>query len=307
MGNSDNSSISFVKDNTAKLLSYDDLTKSQRLSADNTIELFNSISAEKRGLGRTHLITHHIDTGNSPPIRQRYYRLSPEKQRVLCNELDEMLALGVVEPCESPWCSPVLLSPKKDGKLRFCLDSRKLNSVTKKDAYKLPYMSEILDNLSNACYLSSIDLSKAFWQIPIEECDRDKTAFYIPSRGSFRFVTTPFGLTNAPATQQRLVDILFYGPEFENCVFVFLDDIIVVSPNFDHHMAMLLRVYNKLKSANLTINFTKSKFFRTELKYLGYVVNSNGLQVDPGKVDVILNFPVQSAKFVLVHFQIHFA
>lgn len=93
--------------------------------------------------------------------------MSPEKQRILGEELDTMLQLGVVEPCESPWSSPVLLTPKKDGKLRFCLDSRKLNSVTRKDAYKLPYVSEILDNLKNAKYLSSIDLSKAFWQIPI--------------------------------------------------------------------------------------------------------------------------------------------
>lgn len=279
-----------------KLHSYNNLSDTQRINADNIIRQFHDISAEKRGLGRTHLISHRIDTGDSPPIRQRYYRLSPEKQRIACEELDEMLKLGVVEPCESPWSSPVLLTPKKDGKLRFCLDSRKLNSVTKKDAYKLPYVSEILDSLKNARYLSSIDLSKAFWQIPIEPNDRDKTSFYVPTRGSFRFVTTPFGLTNAPATQQRLVDILFYGPEFENCVFVFVDDIIIASPSFEHHMAMLLRVHEKLQKANLTINYEKSKFFRNELKYLGYVVNSKGLHVDPSKVEAILNIPTPTNK-----------
>lgn len=98
--------------------------------------------------------------------------MPPEKLRIICDELDEMLKLGVVEPCENLWSSPILLTPKKDGKLRFCLDSRKLNSVTRKDAYKLPYISEILDNLKNAKYLSSIDLSKAFWQTAIAENDR---------------------------------------------------------------------------------------------------------------------------------------
>lgn len=290
------SEITSVSKTNVLLHSYSDLSHDQRVTADNIIEQFSNISTEKRGLGRTHLITHHIDTGDSLPIRQRYYRLSPERQRILSEQLDEMLSLGVVEECESPWSSPVLLTPKKDGTLRFCLDSRKLNSVTKKDAYKLPYISEILDNLKNAKYLSSIDLSKAFWQIPIAENDRNKTAFYIPHRGTFRFVTMPFGLTNSPATQQRLVDTLFYGPEFENSVFIFIDDIIVISSSFEKHISLLLKVHKKLVMANLTINFEKSVFFRNQLKYLGYVIDSNGLHVDPAKIDCILNYPTPKNK-----------
>lgn len=278
------------------LHSYDDLDPTQKAATDAIIENFNSISSERVGLGRTNLVEHHIDTGDSPPIRQRYYRLPPQKLRIISEEFDTMLQLGVVEPCESPWSSPVLLTPKKDGKLRFCLDSRKLNSVTRKDAYGLPYVSEILDNLKNAKYLSSVDLSKAFWQTPIAEKDRDKTAFYVPTRGTFRFVTMPFGLTNAPATQQRLVDNLFGGPEFENSVFAFLDDIIIISADFQGHISLLEKVYEKLKLAKLTINLEKSIFLRKELKYLGYVVNSNGLQVDPSKVEAILNFPTPTTK-----------
>lgn len=288
--------INTVSEYTSMLHSYNELTECQRVTADNIIDQFKDISTEKCGLGRTNLVSHHIDTGDSLPIRQRYYRVSPEKQRILSEELDEMLALGVVEECESPWSSPVLLIPKKDGKLRFCLDSRKLNSVTKKDAYKLPYITEILDNLKNAKYLSSIDLSKAFWQIPIAETDRNKTAFYIPHRGTFRFVTMPFGLTNSPATQQRLVDTLFYGPEFENSVFVYIDDIVVASSDFETHISLLLKVHKKLKMANLTINFEKSVFFRSELKYLGYVINSKGLHVDPSKIETIINYPTPTNK-----------
>lgn len=288
--------VNTVSEANVMLHSYHELTDNQRVTADNVIDQFKDISTEKRGLGRTNLVMHQIDTGDSIPIRQRYYRVSPEKQRILSEELDEMLALGVVEECESPWSSPVLLIPKKDGRLRFCLDSRKLNSVTKKDAYKLPYISEILDNLKNAKYLSSIDLSKAFWQIPISEADRNKTAFYIPHRGTFRFVTMPFGLTNSPATQQRLVDTLFYGPEFENSVFVYIDDIVVASPDFESHISLLLKVHKKLKMANLTINFEKSVFFRNELKYLGYVINSKGLHVDPSKIETIVNYPTPTNK-----------
>jgi hypothetical protein len=279
---------------------YDNLDDTKRRLADNIIEQFKDISYERKGLGETKMITHNIDTGDAQPIRQRYYRMSPEKQRILVDQVDEMLSLDVIEPCESAWSSPVLLVTKKNGQPRFCLDSRKLNSFTKRDAYSLPYVSEILDNLRDARYLSSIDLSKAFWQIPIAERDRDKTAFYIPGRGTLRFKRTAFGLTNAPATQQRLVDLLFR--DFELQVFCFLDDIIIVTQDFDSHVSLLLRVLDKLKSANLTVNLEKCKFFRDQLNYLGYVVDKDGLRTDPEKVVAILNYPTPSCRKDLKRF-----
>lgn len=277
------------------LYDYEDLNDTQKTVADDIVRKFKNISFAEKGLGRTNLIKHRINTENAEPIRQRYYRMSPEKQRIITEQVDEMLALDVIEPCKSPWSSPVLVVGKKDGNPRFCLDSRKLNSVTKKDAYSLPYVSEILDNLKDARYLSSIDLSKAFWQILIEETDREKTAFYVPGRGTFMFKVTPFGLTNAPATQQRLVDTLF-GPEFELKVFAYLDDIIVVSKEFDEHVTLLQQVLEKLHSANLTVNLEKCQFFRNNLRYLGYVVDAQGLRTDPEKVESILNFPTPSNK-----------
>lgn len=280
--------------------SYDKLNESQKAIADNIIEQFKEISFERKGLGQTTLITHRIDTGDAQPIRQRYYRMSPEKQRILGEQVEEMLALDVVEPCESAWSSPVLLVSKKNGKPRLCLDSRKLNSVTKRDAYNLPYISEILDNLRDARYLSSIDLSKAFWQINIAPEDRDKTAFYVPGKGTLRFKRTAFGLTNAPATQQRLVDLLF--GEFGNNVFAYLDDIIIVNREFSGHVTLLSKVVEKLKIANLTVNLEKCEFFRSQLKYLGYVVDSSGLRTDPEKVDAILNYPTPSSQKDLKRF-----
>lgn len=277
------------------LKSYSLLDSHQKLIADDILEHFKEISFEKKGLGSTHLIEHRIDTGDAIPIKQRYYRLSPEKKRIISEQVDEMLNLDVIEPCESPWSSPVLVVTKKDGNPRFCLDSRKLNSVTKKDAYNLPYITEILDNLKDAKFLSSIDLSKSFWQIPIRPSDREKTAFYVPGRGTFMFKVTAFGLSNAPATQQRLVDSLF-GPEFELKVFCYLDDIIIVSQTFQEHVTLLHRVLQKLQDANLTINLSKCQFFRKELRYLGYLVDDQGLRTDPAKVEAILNFPTPTTK-----------
>ncbi|CAG9134600.1 unnamed protein product [Plutella xylostella] len=211
-----------------------------------------------------------------------------------------MLELDVVDRCESAWSSPVLIVYKSNGQPRFCLDSRKLNSVTKRDAYNLPYVSEILDNLRDAKFLSSVDLSKAFWQIPIAPEDQEKTAFYVPGRGTLKFKTTAFGLTNAPATQQRLVDMLF--GDFDLKTFAYLDDIIVVSSSFEEHVSLLLRVLEKLKHANLTINLEKCKFFRSQLKYLGYVVDEHGLRTDPSKVEAILNYPTPTSRKDLKRF-----
>lgn len=284
-----------MNEKSTHVTSYMKLDSYQRVIADDVIERFKAISYEERGLGRTNLITHRIDTGDAIPIRQRYYRMSPEKSRIINEQVQEMLQLDVIEPCESSWSSPVLVVNKKNGKPRFCLDSRKLNSVTIKDAYNLPYISEILDNLRDVRYLTSLDLSKSFWQIPLSDNDKNKTAFFVPGRGTFCFKTMAFGLTNAPATQQRLVDKLF-GPEFDLKVFCYLDDIVCVSDSFESHVSLLMRVLERLQQANLTINFEKSQFFRESLKYLGYVVDSQGLRTDPEKVEAISNYPTPTSK-----------
>lgn len=281
---------------TIRVLAYDHLPSCQRLIADDIIQKFRTISFEEKGvLGRTSLMSHRIDTGDSLPIKQRCYRLSPIKQKALVDEVDKMLKWDVIEQCESPWLSPVLITPKKNGEWRFCIDSRKLNSVTRRDAYSLPLISEILDNLKNAKYLSSIDIAKAFWEIPLNLADRDKTAFYVPGRGMFRFKVMPFGLTNSPATQQRLMDKLF-TPDFDNKVFCYLDDIVIISETFEEHISLLMKVHEKLALANLTINFEKSLFFKKELKYLGFIVDEYGLRADPDKIKAILEYPTPTCR-----------
>lgn len=288
-----------INTTNSQLNEYCNLTESQQLIADLITEKFKQISTELKPLGKTHLIEHHIDTGDHPPIRQRCYRLSPEKQKALHKEVDVMMNLQVIEPCESPWLNPVLITPKKDGTWRFCVDSRKLNDITQKDAYKLPLISDILDNLKDSKYLSSIDIAKAFWEIPLKVADRPKTAFHVPGRGMYQFKVMPFGLTNAPATQQRFLDKLLSDLMCDNSVFCYLDDIVIATQTFDQHVQLLKKIITKLEHANITVNFPKCSFFRSELKYLGYIVNHQGLQTDPSKVEAILNIQTpKSAKEV---------
>lgn len=274
---------------------YDRLSQEQVKLADSMIQSFHDISSEVRGLGRTTLIQHHIDTGDATPIKVRQYPLSPDKKEALSKELDKMLELGVVTPSESPWNNPVLLVKKANGDWRFCLDSRKLNEVTKGDSYAIPYIPQVLDSLKDARYLSTIDLSSSFWQIGLTKESQEKTSFTVPGRGCYQFTAMPFGLSGAPSRQQRLMDMLlghgFCSDIEDGIVYCYVDDIVIAAKNFETHLLLLNRVLDKLKQANLTINHEKSKFFRTKIKYLGYVVDEFGLRTDPEKVSAILDFP----------------
>lgn len=279
--------------------SLDNLTIEQRELAKAIIEKYRDISFDKKGLGRTSLVEHIINTGDSPPFRVKQYPLSPDKKIALQQELDKMLALDVVTPSESPWNNPAILVKKSNGDWRFCLDCRKLNSITKGDSYAIPYIPQILDSLKEAKYLSTIDLSSSFWQIPLSEDSQEKTSFTVPGRGLFKFKVMPFGLCNAPARQQRLMDTLInqnFSSDIENgFVFCYIDDIVICSSDFSTHLVLLNRVLEKLKTANLTVSFDKCKFFRQSIKYLGYVVDEFGLRTDPEKISAILNFPTPTS------------
>lgn len=278
------------------ILAYDTLTSDQRELAELVIKKFLDISFETKGLGRTHLIEHKIDTGDSMPIKCRPYPMSPEKLKELHKEVDKMLEMDVITPSESPWNNPVLMVPKTDGTWRFCLDCRKLNAISKGDAYAIPYIPQILDSLRNAKYISSVDFKASFWQIKLDEQSQEKTSFTVPGKGLFKFKVMPFGLCGAPARQQRLMDMLFGTPfcseVSKGLVFCYVDDVIVVSEDYETHLLLLNRLHQRIKEANLTINFEKSNFFRKSLKYLGYIVDECGLRTDPSKVRAVIDFPV---------------
>jgi Reverse transcriptase (RNA-dependent DNA polymerase). len=181
-----------------------------------------------------------------------------------------MLKAGVIERSQSAWSTPVVMVSRPNGAYRFCLDIRKINAVTRRDAYPLPQIHDILDRLRSARYISTIDLRSAYHQIPLEESSKEITAFTVPGRGLFHFKRMPFGLTNAPATFQRLLDRLI-GSEMEPNVFAYLDDIIVVTETFADHLDWLRRVLRRIVEAGLEVNPDKSKFCRSEVRYLGFL------------------------------------
>lgn len=264
------------------------LTSEQQRSIDLVKQLFPNFAVE--GLGRTNLIKHQIDVGDAKPIKQRHYPISPAVQKLVDSEIDRMLSLNVIEESKSAWSSPIVMVRKANGKPRLCLDSRKLNSVTKKDAYPLPKIDGHLGRLSNTRFISSIDLKDAFWQVELDEESRQMTAFSIPGRPLYQFRTMPFGLCNAAQSMCRLMDKVI-PHEYHDRIFVYIDDLLIVSADFDTHVDLLKLTAKWLRNANLTINIDKSKFCLRELKYLGFIIGDGCIKVDQDKISGIVNFP----------------
>ncbi|CAB0031385.1 unnamed protein product [Trichogramma brassicae] len=233
---------------------------------------------------------HTIDVQGHAPIRQHPRRITKKLLKAAHDEVDRLIREDIVMESNSPWCSCPVIVPKKDGKIRFCIDFRKINQITKKDAYPMHHMDSILDNLRNAEYLSKIDLSQAYHQIPLDPNSREITAFALPGKGLFHYKRLPYGLCNAPASFQRAMDNIF-GPEWQPHVFIYIDDIIIATPTFNEHKYWLNKVIDKLNSVDLTINKEKSEFCCQSVQFLGYIIDREGLRTDPDKVKAVLNCP----------------
>jgi hypothetical protein len=219
--------------------------------------------------GRTNLIKHRIDTENNPPVRQPVRRISPHKREEASRLLKEMLDKKVIQPSSSPWASPIVLVPKKDGSVRFCIDYRKVNAITRRDAYPLPRIDDTLDTLAGAKWFSTLDMVSGYWQVELEESDKEKTAF-CTQEGLFEFNVLPFGLCNGPATFQRLMDLVLTGLQWSSCL-VYLDDVVVVGRSFEEHLLNLQNVFERLRRAGLKLKPKKCAFLKTEVLYLGHV------------------------------------
>ena len=241
-------------------------------------------------LGYTDKVEHRIDTQGHPPFRQPLRRYPAAHQEVIDKFTDEMLQNNVIEPANSPWASNVVLAKKKDGLYRVCVDYRQLNSITKGDAYPLPRIDDCLDTLKGCKLYSSVDCRSGFMQCPVSVEDRPKTAF-ITRRGMFQFTKMPFGLCNAPATFERLIDLLLRGLNEEICL-SYLDDIILFSHTEEEHLERLDRLLVRLKEANLKLKPTKCTFLQKEILFLGYIVSEKGLSTDPEKTKLIEDWPV---------------
>jgi hypothetical protein len=268
-----------------------DLTREQQRQFDNLLEEYQDIIAnEDSPPGHTDLVNHRIVTEDTLPIKQRPYRISPTEHEFVGKEIDRMLDQGIIRPSYSPWTSPIVLVKKKNGQTRFCVDYRKLNKITKRDAYPLPRIDEILDSLGKAKWFTSLDMASGYWQVEMNESDREKTAF-ITKQGTYEFNVMPFGLTNAPATFQRLMDRIFYDIK-DKYVLVYLDDINIYSATFEDHLKHLKNVFERVRKANLKLNLDKCHFCKKELAFLGHVINHTGIKPDPAKVEKVKNFAI---------------
>ena len=241
-------------------------------------------------LGCTDLVRHVIDTGDHSPLRQPPHRTPMVYRDKIEQLVDEMQGRGIIRPSTSPWASPVVLVPKKDGSLRFCIDYRRLNAITKKDVYPLPRIDDIFDTLGGAKFFTSLDLASGYWQVELDEDARAKSAF-ATYQGLFEFTRMPFGLCNAPATFQRIMQLVLAGLEWRHC-FVYLDDILVVSRTFEEHIGHLREVFNRLRSAGLRLKPKKCLILRDEVPYLGHVISARGVRPDPSKTEKVQHFPV---------------
>ena len=209
-------------------------------------------------LGNTPLLEHGIET-HGPPLRQPYRRQNPAVRREEMTQVQQMLSSNVIRPSNSPWASPVVMVRKKDGSLRFCVDFRQLNAATIKDAHLLPRIDDLLDALHGAKWFSTLDLKSGYWQVPIAEQDKKKTAFRTSSGQLFEFNQVSFGLCNAPATFSRLMDRVLAGLHWETCLF-YLDDIIVFSSTWEEHLARLREVFERLRHDKLKLGAAKCTF-----------------------------------------------
>ena len=186
---------------------------------------------------------------------------------------------------------PIVLAPKKDGDYRFCVDFRRLNAVTRKDAYPMPRVDEIFDKLGGARYFSTLDLASGYWQVPVNEEDIGKTAFTVGSN-HYEFTVMPFGLTNAPATFQRMMTKLLHG--IKGCL-VFIDDIIIFADTWDEHQRILEEVLRRIQDADLKIKRSKCQFGKELVEFLGHIVSAKGIHPNPVKVQAVQNFPTPSS------------
>ena len=216
--------------------------------------------------GRTNVMQHHIRTADARPVRMPQYRLPHAYRETVLREL-EMEQYGIIEPSTSEWSSPIVLVKKKDGTMRMCVDYRRLNAVTQVEAYPMPRIDDIIDRLGKARYITTLDLTKGYWQMPVAMRDRPKTAFVMP-RGLFQFRVMPFGLNGAPASFQRLTDSLVKG--YEDFAAAYLDDLVIFSSSWRGHVEHLRTILRRIKDANLTVKLAKCQFGMKQCVYLGH-------------------------------------
>ena len=248
---------------------------------------------EGQTLSFTHEVKHEIRTVDETPVYTKSYRYPYVHRQEVRDQVAKMLKSGIIRPSYSPWSSPVWIVPKKvdasgKRKWRMVIDYRKLNEKTIADKYPIPNISDLLDKLGKCRFFSCIDLASAYQQIEIHPNSIQKTAFSTEG-GHFEYLRMPYGLMNAPATFQRLMDSVLAGLQNDICI-CYLDDILIFSKDLASHLAATRKILDRLRKFNLKVQLDKSEFLKNECHYLGHVITEQGCKPDPSKIEAIQKF-----------------
>ena len=267
-----------------KKLSRDQIIEFEKFLEENE-DMFTKGKKPSSAIGVKHTI--ELESPYTKPVTSSPGRPSQEERNTISLQIAEMLNHGIIKESRSPWSSRIVLIRKKDGKLRFCLDYRRLNKLTKSDVYPLPRIDDSLAALQKGQFFTTLDLFAGYWQIPMDENSKELTSF-ISESGLYQFEVMPFGLKTAGATFQRFMDAVLAGLKWRSLL-VYLDDIVIFSGTFEQHIKDVKEVFERLRGAGLKLNQTKCHFLKDKFSYLGHIVSEKGIEPDPKKIDAILN------------------
>ncbi|XP_078234087.1 uncharacterized protein LOC144583660 [Pogona vitticeps] len=267
------------------------LTQDQQQELKMLLSKYQQVFSNKPGIVKG--VMHRIHTGDAPPQAVSPYRVTGPYRDKVRKELDEMLRENIIVPSSSPWSSPIVLVDKPDGSIRFCVDYRKLNRVTTPDAYPMPRLDNLIETIGGCRFISSLDLVKGYWQLRIDPRDQEKTAFCSPF-GLYEFRVLSFGLRNAPATFQRLMDQTLAG--LNDFTVAYIDDIGIFSNTWEDHLIHLELVLQRLSAAGLTVKASKCQLGSPEIKYLGHMVGGGMIKPLEAKIEAVRDWPRPNTK-----------
>ena len=241
-------------------------------------------------MGCTNVVTHKMELDDETPFKEKFRPIPPGSYQEVRQHIAELLSAGVVKESKSPFASNMVLVRKKDGSLRLCVDYRKLNAHTKKDAYSIPRIDTLIDSLKGATYFASLDLFAGYHQVQVDENHQERTAFSAGALGFYEYVKMPFGLCNAPSTFQRMMEKVLEGLTMQTCA-VYLDDVIVYVATKDELFERLNTIFSRFREANLRLKPSKCHFFQQSVEFLGLEVSEFGVQCCKKHLDAVLNWP----------------
>ena len=262
-------------------------TLGQKGEMAEVLNLYEHIfSSSSFDLGTTSLTQHRIELTDEKPVREPNRKQPVYIRESIQKEIDSLEKHGIIQRSDSPWRQQIVPVKKTDGSWRICVDYRRLNEQTIKDAYPMPRIEENIDTLSGSKWFSSLDLTMGYHQVDVNPADRQKTAFSSPSGGLYEYTKMPFGLCNAPGTFERLMERVLLKLQWHVAV-LYLDDIIVYGKDWKEHLRNLELVFQRISGAGLKLKPKKCKLARKRVKFLGHIVSEGGVEVNPEKVEAV--------------------